>query len=75
MVSDAETAVPGVRKYRTVEQWRKNVQARVGATAFSVLVELAYLFRVMECAPELEVPAGLTSVTCTQSPPGWHSAR
>lgn len=58
VVSDAEAAASDVHKYRTVEQWRKNLETRVGAAAFAaaiipgvhglgMIAELPYLFHVM----------------------------
>jgi hypothetical protein len=52
MVSNAETTVSEVPRYQAVEQWRKNLPARVGAAAFGMLVELPYLFRVIGPRPQ-----------------------
>jgi hypothetical protein len=46
VVSDAKTAVSDLHKCQAVE----NLQARVDAPAFGMLVELPYLFRVMGSA-------------------------
>lgn len=58
MASNAQGAASDVHKYQTVEQWRKNLETRVGAAAFGaaiipglhgfgMLAELPYLFHVM----------------------------
>jgi hypothetical protein len=58
VVSDAESAVAEVHKFKTVEQWRTNLGTRISAAAFvagvlpgmnvgGILLELPYLFHLM----------------------------
>jgi hypothetical protein len=72
MVGDAETAGPDVPRYQAVEQWPKNLPARVGAAAFGMLVELPYLFRVIALRAPVrwhDVPGGLRRLVRTMR--GW----
>ena len=58
MIGDAESAMAEARSYKTVQQWREQLQLRAGGTAFGtslipglhgggIVFELPYLFRLM----------------------------